>query len=157
MLLETNIVTIYNGDYYVAADPNVTIFTLLGSCIAVCLYDEQSQLGGMNHFMLPRSGNNLNLNPGYYGWDSMEMMIDKFLKMGSPFSNLKAKVFGGARMFNVDDNGSTHDVARVNVEFTLNYLAQKRIPITARNLGGTAGRKIYFSLKDFSVYLQWLE
>ena len=156
MLLDDNLVTIYNGEFYVSEDSNVTIFTLLGSCIAVCLYDEYTGIGGMNHFMLPRAVNNLNLNPGHYGYESMEMMFEKFLKMGALFSNLKAKVFGGARMFDLENRDSANDVAKANIEFILHYLAQKRVPIIARDLGGTAGRKIYYRLKDYRVYLKRL-
>ena len=40
------------GQTWVLSEPG-EITTVLGSCVAVCLYDPQSGVGGMNHFMLP--------------------------------------------------------------------------------------------------------
>jgi len=44
-------VTIYIGTVFAAREPTV-IETLLGSCVAVCLWDPETRVGGMNHFLL---------------------------------------------------------------------------------------------------------
>ena len=44
------------GDYYASKEPAI-IYTLLGSCVAVCLYDRKNRIGGMNHILLPGSPN----------------------------------------------------------------------------------------------------
>ena len=40
------------GEYFVANEA-IIIMRTLGSCVAVCLWDRKSRIGGLNHFMLP--------------------------------------------------------------------------------------------------------
>ncbi len=156
MFENKTIVTIYSGDYYISSDPDVVICTVLGSCIAVCLYDGLMRIGGMNHFMLPRAWENHVSEFGRFGLQSMEIMLSKFYKMGSIHSNLKAKVFGGAKMLDLSLADGESDVATSNIKFILNYLRQKQISIVAQDLGGVSGRKIYFVLEDSKVFLRRL-
>ena len=53
------------GEHAIAQGPGVVISTLLGSCVAVCLWDPILQLGGMNHFLLPEEGETLAGMSGY--------------------------------------------------------------------------------------------
>lgn len=160
MLNDKKIVTIYSGNYYVSNDPEVVIYTLLGSCIAVCLFDAQKGIGGMNHFMLPRqspySYRSKGSKPGWFGSDSLDLMIDNILKMGGSLSHLNAKVFGGAQVVENLDLLNTN-VPTANINFTLNYLDEKKIPIVAKDVGGYSGRKIFYHLEDNSVMVQRLE
>lgn len=48
-------VKVLPGEYYVTGD-DIVIMTVLGSCIAACIYDPRARVGGMNHFMLPEGG-----------------------------------------------------------------------------------------------------
>ncbi len=32
---------------------SAAVTTILGSCVAVCLWDESHGIGGMNHYLLP--------------------------------------------------------------------------------------------------------
>lgn len=150
------LVTIYSGDYYISNNPEIVICTVLGSCIAVCLYDEMMRIGGMNHFMLPRAGTQPISEFGRFGLQSMEIMLAKFFKMGAIHSNLKAKVFGGARMLDLVLIDGESDVASSNIKFILDYLQQNNITIVARDLGGGAGRKIYYDLENHKVFLRRL-
>lgn len=153
------IVTIYSGNYYVTNDPEVVIYTLLGSCVAVCLFDSQSGVGGMNHFMLPQPKNKTarfkNFKSGLFGLDAMDLMIEQILKMGGTLSGLKAKVFGGARVVESLDFLDAA-VPDANINFTLEYLNEKKIPIVSKDIGGCSGRKIFYYLKDHSVLVQRL-
>ncbi len=160
MLSDKQLVTIYSGNYYVSNDPKVVIYTLLGSCIAVCLFDDQKGIGGMNHFMLPQqnpySHRSKGANPGWFGLDSLDLMIGEIIKRGGSLPHLQAKVFGGAQVVeNLDLNNT--NVSDANISFTINYLAAKKIPIVAKDLGGCSGRKIFYCLEDNSVLVQHLE
>jgi chemotaxis protein CheD len=149
-----NVVTIYSGEYYTSNNPLEVIYTLLGSCIAVCLYDVTNGIGGMNHFMLPQAREDQILDHGQFGLQSLEMMIEQLLDKGAIYQNLKAKIFGGGNM--VGFNSRENDIAMSNIRFTLKYLESKGIPIISKELGGTSGRKIYYVLEDHSVYVQRL-
>src|ERR1051326_187977 len=43
------------GHLVIATEP-MQVTTILGSCVAVCLFDTTKRIGGINHFMLPLAG-----------------------------------------------------------------------------------------------------
>ncbi|MBF0293291.1 MAG: chemotaxis protein CheD, partial [Nitrospinae bacterium] len=51
-MMEKKKIFVLPGEIAVTKQPSV-IATLLGSCVAVCLYNTKGQYGGMNHYMLP--------------------------------------------------------------------------------------------------------
>lgn len=61
------------------------IATLLGSCVAVCLYDPQLRLGGLNHFMLPtfERSNNRDFDTMLCGSYAMEALFNGLLGRGA--------------------------------------------------------------------------
>ncbi len=107
--------------------------TVLGSCVAACLFDPILKIGGMNHFMLPDGFHET--RPARYGVHAMELLINEIMKAGGDRTRLRAKVFGGASV--IAALRSNVDVGRHNCEFIRNFLAAERIPIDAERLGGT--------------------
>jgi chemotaxis protein CheD len=140
---DINAAKILPGEYYVTARDMVLV-TVLGSCVAACIRDRVSGIGGMNHFMLPDSNRDSN-NPTNvstrYGTYAMEMMINQLLKMGARRSNLEAKVFGGG---NVLSGIATANVGGRNAEFALNYLHTEGIVVAGQDLLDVFPRKVYF-------------
>jgi chemotaxis protein CheD len=145
------------GEYYSTGNP-VVISTLLGSCIAACLYDKRNRVIGMNHFMLsnPRYSKDLPIHvseAGRYGIHAMELLINDMMAKGTNRRLLRAKIFGGASIMNRDtENGNFLCVGQVNCRFISEYLKSEDIPIDAEDLGGDFGRVIHFSNGDFSVH-----
>ena len=85
-------VNIVQGEYYMSGDPNLVITTLLGSCIAVCLYDPLAQIGGMNHFLLPGEAEAVQRQGSHrYGVHLMELLINSMLKAGASRNRLAGK------------------------------------------------------------------
>src|SRR5574340_1569007 len=88
------------GEYYATAR-DMLLVTVLGSCVCACIRDRVSGIGGMNHFMLPDSGQDQG-NPlsasARYGTYAMEILLNQLLKMGAKHANLEAKVFGGGNV-----------------------------------------------------------
>ena len=72
----------------------VLVHTILGSCVAVCLYDKVLNIGGINHYMLPL-WNGEGLSTPKYGNVAIDKLIDKMLANGSRKEHLVAKIFGG--------------------------------------------------------------
>jgi chemotaxis protein CheD len=156
------VVNIGPGEHYTSAKPEI-IKTLLGSCVAVCLFDPVRNLIGMNHFLLAsdklqRSGLR-DPRAGYYGEHAMELLVNGLLKLGAKKSQLQAKVFGGANVLKTLDGETPnhYDVGNLNVDFALAFLTRERIPIVATDVRGTTGRVIYFNPGDFSVYRNEIE
>jgi chemotaxis protein CheD len=115
------------------------ISTVLGSCVAVCLWDQIARRGGMNHMMLPL-WNGEGLATPKYGNIAMEKLLQKVLSIGCRRENLIAKVFGGA---NVTGTGlEVFMIGDRNVTLALDMLDEFRISVVARDVGGRIGRKI---------------
>lgn len=134
-------VKILPGEYYVT-NADMLIVTVLGSCVSACIRDPKAGVAGMNHFMLPdaRDGDGVVSASARYGTYAMELLINQLLKNGARRNALEAKVFGGG---NVLPGLTLSNVGERNAAFVLDYLATERIPIAARDLGGSYPRKIY--------------
>lgn len=130
------------GEYYATARP-MLIVTVLGSCVAACIRDKTSGIGGMNHFMLPSASDfdDAMVFSTRYGSYAMDVLINQLLEMGGQRKNLEAKIFGGG---NVLKSFTIDKVGERNAGFVRDYLKQQRIPIVADDLLGSFPRKIYF-------------
>ena len=152
-------ITILPGQYHAAARP-VVIETVLGSCVAACLYDPANHVAGMNHFLLssPSCANSAPLcatDAGRYGVQAMELLINAMLRLGANRAHLQAKVFGGGSFFTSTPARDTFlDVGEVNCRFILEFLAKDGIPLMASDLGGDTGRRIWFASADYSVLVR---
>jgi chemotaxis protein CheD len=156
---DREIVTIHPGEYFASSD-ELIIATVLGSCIAVALYDRRLRFGGLNHFMLPgtvRSSEQLLFSEtGKYGMFAMEHLVNEMMKLGSRRENLVAKVFGGGSVLRT---GNRYDpnkasVSKSNIDFAFTYLETEGIPVDTSDVGGTEARKIYLFPDSFRVLLK---
>ena len=130
---------VLQGEFRISNDPGECLVTVLGSCVATCLWDDEAGVGGMNHFLLaganePRDGNLK------YGINSMELLINGLLQAGAKRKRLKAKLFGGAKMLNI-----SRQIGQENAEFALWFLGSEGISNVGQCLGGDRGRKVRFS------------
>lgn len=133
-----NSVKVLPGEYFVSNE-NLVIMTVLGSCIAACLWDSRAHVGGMNHFMLPDG--DLADASGRYGSYAMELLINEMLKLGARRETMQAKIFGGAQVMH---NFTTMNVGERNTNFVLNYLHTERIPIVSEDVLDIYPRKVVF-------------
>ena len=116
------------------------ISTLLGSCVAVCLFDPIIKLGGMNHFLLPSISRSTNadidiiMNGDY----SMEVLVNGLLNKGAKKSRLIAKAFGGGTII----SSLRMAIGERNSEFAQEWLKREGIPLVASDFNGPWSRKI---------------
>ena len=88
-------ILIVQGEFLVTDDPTAVLQTLLGSCVAACMRDPVSGVGGMNHFLLPgEDGRSEQMRAGVH---AMELLVNGLLKQGARRERLVTKLFGGAR------------------------------------------------------------
>jgi chemotaxis protein CheD len=130
------------------------VSTILGSCVAVCLYDPVLKIGGINHFMLPY-WNGQGLASPKYGNIAIEKLFEKMLSNGSQKVNIRAKVFGGGEV--IETNISQFHIGERNIQVALEMLEEFRIPIVAKSLGGKLGRKIEFCTDTGEVRQKYIE
>ena len=148
--------TLGPGEYYAANQAEI-IGTLVGSCIAVCLFDEKTRIGGMNHFMLPGvvSPEDILLNEiGRYGLFAMELLIGEIIKKGGDRKTLKAKCFGGGQVLNF--RHSDGNIPDSNIRFVRKFFELENIPLIKEDVGGSWARKIYLFIPEGRILLKRL-
>jgi chemotaxis protein CheD len=131
------------GEYF-ATDKNMVLVTVLGSCVAACIRDTRLNIGGMNHFMLPRREQDASSPVSMsarYGTYAMEILINQLIKMGASRTYMEAKVFGGA---NVLRGFTASNIGESNASFVTEYLQAEGIRTVAEDLLGVNPRKIYY-------------
>jgi len=131
-------VKVLPGEYFVSNE-DIVVQTVLGSCIAACLWDGRSRVGGMNHFMLPDG--DTGDGSGRYGSYAMELLINEMLKLGARRETMQAKVFGGAQVM---AGFTSMNVGERNTQFVQDYLATERIPIVSQDVLDIHPRKVCF-------------
>ncbi|WP_370682499.1 chemoreceptor glutamine deamidase CheD [Comamonas sp. GB3 AK4-5] len=133
-----NAVKVLPGEYFVTSE-NMAIVTVLGSCIAACLWDSSLNVGGMNHFMLP-DGDAGDVS-GRYGSYAMELLINEMMKLGARRESMQAKIFGGGAVM---ANFTTMNVGERNTDFVTQYLNTERIPIVSEDVLDIYPRKVVY-------------
>ncbi|MCH8084712.1 MAG: chemotaxis protein CheD [Myxococcales bacterium] len=139
---------LYPGQLFASPEPS-TVMTVLGSCVAVCLWDAEAGVGGLNHYLLPR-GIGQGMSALRYGSLAVPELIRRVLAFGARPSCIRAKIFGGACL-NGDGAGR---LSRENIEIARDCLAQALIPVVAESVGGHFGRKLLFRIPDGDVWVK---
>lgn len=144
------------GEYFFTYK-DMLIVTVLGSCVAACIRDRITGIGGMNHFMLPYGGTDVDgpLSASMrYGTYAMEVLINELLKAGARRENLEAKVFGGG---NVLQGFVAINVGERNAQFVRSYLRTENIRVVAEDLNDVHPRKVYFFPRTGKVLVKKLK
>ena len=128
------------------------IKTVLGSCVAVCLYDKEKQFGGMNHYMLP-VWNDEGLATPKYGNIANKRLLEKMISLGAKKENLVAKIFGGANQIM---GANTYEVGFRNVHVAKEFLHKEGITLLKSDVGGTRGRKIIMDSSSNKILMKYL-
>lgn len=143
-------VYLHPGESIATRNPTA-VKTILGSCISVCLWDCDRGIGGMNHFVMPRTVANVP-QPGRFGTLAIPRLIDAMVLEGARATRLQAKVFGGASMMPGGEARPNH-IGVQNMKIATELLERAGIPVIACDVGGSRGRKIVFYTDDGSVAL----
>jgi chemotaxis protein CheD len=141
---------LYPGELFADPRPHL-VTTVLGSCVAVCLYDPARGVGGINHYLLPL-WNGEGLPTPRYGNIAIDALLDRMLLLGCQRGSLQAKLFGGAAMW--ENPGGLFSVGERNIELARRRLGELRIPVIGADVGGDGGRKILFNSGDGTVLLR---
>jgi chemotaxis protein CheD len=141
LLTGLKIVNLHIGGLY-ASDQPMAIRTVLGSCVAACLYDPHQGIGGMNHFMLPHPVNGDYGLPTRYGVNAMELLINRLMKLGTARGRLRAKLFGAANVLH--SRQGSPSVAERNATFAREFLTREGIPIVTWRVGGFEPLEVVF-------------
>ena len=139
--LERRARNINPGGWTVETERPIT--TLLGSCVAVCLYDPKLRLAGMNHFLLPSRTKTASDDTDVIlaGDYSMEVLLNTMLTKGAQKSRIVAKAFGGGTIV----TSIRMAIGQRNADFAKEWLEREGIHLAAQDFGGAWSRKVIFT------------
>ena len=143
-------VYLHPGGFWCEPSP-AAITTVLGSCVSVCLWDPQTALGGVNHYILPRGGAAVSAR---YGNHAMSMLLDRVLEIGARRETLLACVFGGASLMPGEGKGPA--LGSRNVAEAFEFLERNDIAVLRHDVEGRQGRKLTFRTVDGTTLIRKL-
>ena len=144
---------IFPGQLVVSTSPTLYT-TILGSCVAVCLWDNKLKFGGINHFMLPL-WNGEGLASPRYGNIAIDKLVSKMIENGSLIENIQAKIFGGGNI--IESASGLYNIGERNIEMAISRLSEIKITITNSSTGGKLGRKIIMDSANFKILHKFIE
>jgi chemotaxis protein CheD len=142
---------LHAGHMVVSREP-CRVTTVLGSCVAVALWDPSSGIGGVNHFLLPQGSDSAR-----FGNVAVRTLIREVVAAGGRRRLLQAKLFGGACVLRAFKGvGSGTHLGQKNVEMARQILIDEGIPVTAEDVEGDRGRKLIFQTHDGAAWVRSL-
>lgn len=131
---------LHAGQLY--ASPYATeITTVLGSCVAICMWDAVARVGGMNHYMLPFEVSGPGSSPRYADYATREL-VERIEGAGGSRSRFEARVFGGGTML-AGVTGS-NDLGLRNAAAAFDILEELHIVVVEHSVRGNHGRRVVF-------------
>ena len=139
-------VTVGIADFNIVKAPNQIKTIGLGSCCGVVLYDEINKIAGLIHILLPDSKHEKNIvNKAKYADTGIVLLYEEMKKAGANTGFIRAKLAGGAHMFNFKNTSSSiFTIGEKNVKACKETLAKLNISIVSEDVLGSCGRTIVF-------------
>jgi two-component system chemotaxis response regulator CheB len=137
-----------------AAKDATEFSTLLGSCVAVALFDPFSKVGGLNHYLLPETFKGESPN-GRYGSYAIPQLINEMEALGAKRNRMQAKIYGGASVITAGEGVQDYlSVGARNIEMAVKLLGEFSIPILEKKIGGEKGCRVSLNSNTFEVVHQ---
>ncbi|MCP4494590.1 MAG: chemotaxis protein CheD [Gammaproteobacteria bacterium] len=150
-------VFLHPGDF-VFGEPGTHIHSVLGSCIAICLWHPVLHIGGMCHFVLPFRPKNeaKGKEPdGRYGDEAMAL-FDMSLKLHqTKYPQYQAKVFGGANMLGKKGGTSEALIGEKNSAKAMALLMSRNVSIEVVHVGERGHRRIVMDVATGDVWVKY--
>ncbi|MGY3315389.1 chemotaxis protein CheD [Peribacillus simplex] len=149
-LIKVKVVKVGIADMNIIKPPYSIRTSGLGSCVGVVVYDQKKGIAGLAHIMLPDSSlaKSGQINAAKFADTSIKELVQLLVNEGARIRFLKAKLAGGAQMFQFASGGDLMRIGPRNVDAVRKELSDLRIQVVAEDLGGNSGRTIEFNLND---------
>lgn len=155
------IITLKPAELYVSDQPAI-IRTVLGSCVAVTMFDKRLGVAAMCHALLPQSNEAVDNNAAFQGNplykyvnSVIPLMLSRLQEFGSEIKDLEVKLFGGADMLTIrTGNPNFQPVGRSNIDAVLQAIKSNHLELAVSDVGGHTGRKILFYTQTGEVLLK---
>ncbi|MCM3110129.1 chemotaxis protein CheD [Lederbergia lenta] len=144
------------ADMKIVQAPNKIRTLGLGSCVGVIIYDPNKKMAGMAHIMLPDSSlakRNKAMNVAKFADTAIKALTKELITLGANRSNLKAKISGGAQMFQFSSKNEQMRIGPRNVEAVKKELQKLNIQLISEDTGGNSGRTIEFNPDSLALQI----
>jgi len=141
------------GYILLTAEPT-TIMTVLGSAVAVTLFDPFRKIGGMNHFVFTDFEEKVSPT-ALFAKPAITKLVQMFNQLGAPNETLEAHIFGGACPLDAEDE--LKSLGDKNVVQAEKVLGEFGISIIGKETGGHYGRKIIFNTASGEIIIAKVE
>jgi chemotaxis protein CheD len=143
------------GDMAVSNNANVTISTYaLGSCVGIVALDQQAQVGGMLHVMLPDSTltpEKAAKQPSMFADTGMRAFLRSLYGLHADRRRLRLFLAGGA---NVLSGSDFFKIGERNIAAVRAFISRERIMVIGEELGGLNNRTLHFKIKDGTIEMK---
>ncbi len=140
------------GGLEIITDKECELKTFVGSCVAICLFDLTSHVASMAHVMLPQKSDGLQSlaqkDIGKYADEALSYMINGMIQKGADPKKIKAKMAGGAAIFEHESETSLFNVGHRNIVYLKKILKENGIPLVSEDTGENFGRWVRFNLQS---------
>ena len=127
------------GGLFTCREPAM-VSAVLGTCVAVCLHDRRLKIGGMNHFLYPKT-KLFGLSTTQFANVSIPALINMLRKQGSRLADLEAQIFGGGE---APGAITTDKMGYKNIKMARRLLKKNGIRVVSEDVGGLKGRRLIF-------------
>ncbi len=147
------------GEMVVSNNPKDLLVAYgLGSCVAVCIYDPTTNIGGMLHALLPESPNGAKKesNPTKFVKEGVPILLQEMDRKGANRSRLIVRLCGGAQMLTSVQMNTTLNIGERNVAAAIQILRASSLRIRNQMTGGHAGRTVKMNIVDGKIIVRTL-
>lgn len=143
------------GHWIVTREPQIVV-TVLGSCVAVTMFDRGSGLAAICHAMLAEPHPTTRLHDGdparfRYMTEVLPAMVGAFRRAGILPQTVEVKVFGGGNVIGESRAQDPNWIGGANVAAARRLLEDASLVVVAENTGGRCGSKILFNTATGAV------
>jgi chemotaxis protein CheD len=129
----------------VTGEAPIVLTTVLGSCVAVTLYDAALKRGGMAHVLA--RGEGALKGDCRYSDPAIRKLIADVRSKSSEKSGLVAKVAGGSNTTFIEKSSIISSIGKYTMLSILTILVEEGIDIEGMHVGGVGSRNIAFNLE----------
>lgn len=149
---ESNSIIIGMGEVVVTSSPTAVLTCIgLGSCIAVCAYDNVVKIGGMIHIVLPQHHSDNPQEFSKYADTGVPLMLAKMIQNGANKDRLVVKIAGGSQMTVSPGLKDTFKTGEKNLINIMAALDKVNIGLSAADVGGNLGRTVKLRISNGAV------
>jgi chemotaxis protein CheD len=150
-------ITLKAGEFYFGGN-SASIYTLLGSCVAITMWHPLKLIGGMCHFLLPLRGENERLSYGHFADDALQLFMKNIKLTYTRPEEYDVKIIGGGNMLShLQDPKTNKQIGQINVAASINMLANNGFNIKKIDTGGCKYRKVTLQLDNGDVWIKKLD